>query len=573
MITKITINNFKKLDKISFEFSNSVVIIGPNNGGKTTVFQALCLWEIGVVSYLQAEQRKTLNQNGTVTINRKNLINSPVEAIQYLWKDKETKSIPDGHRVKLEVEIGGEKNGKSWTCKTEFYYENEESFSCKIVSGLNEIKNIFENDNGIRFGFLQPTSGLSTSEDKLTQGSIDRLLGEGRTSEVLRNICYDILYPEQPKHKNYDPEKSWKNLCKNIKTLFNADLQKPELIKVTGLIQLEYIENKIRYDISAGGTGFRQFLLLLAYMYSHPNTVLLLDEPDAHLEVVRQRETFKILRKVADETNSQIMIASHSEVVLNEAANTSKVIALIENEVFELNTNPNSKMLNAMQHSLNKFGWDYYHQAKTKGHIIFLEGVTDRLMLQEFALKLKHPCYDLLQFANFDYTDDNVPNTAINKYESLKEFFPELKTIAIFDKIYKNTEDIKRMRVMCWQKRELENYFAKPDVLMKYATSLTKKYNHLTVQQLEQGMQNVIQDITPPLYLKDLENEWWNATKLSDDWLDKIFEEFYKRLNLKGLQSKNIKKTYYELIDFVEPENIDAEIIEKLDAIYDLIKN
>jgi predicted ATP-dependent endonuclease of OLD family len=574
MITKITINNFKKLNKISFEFSNSVVIIGPNNGGKTTIFQALCLWEIGVVSYLQAEKRKNLNNNKAVTLNRKSLINSPVDDIKSLWKDKKTTFHVDGKpkHTRLEIELEGENNGIKWICKTEFYYYNEESFSCRITKGLQEIKKIFENNNGIHFGFLQPTSGLSTSEDKLTQGSIDRLLGEGRTSEVLRNICYDILYPEQPKHKDYDPEKSWKNLCKNIKTLFNADLQKPELIKVTGLIQLEYIENKIKYDISAGGTGFRQFLLLLAYMYSHPNTILLLDEPDAHLEVVRQRETFKILRKVADETNSQIMIASHSEVVLNEAANTSKVIALIENEVFELNTNPNSKMLNAMQHSLNKFGWDYYHQAKSKGHIIFLEGVTDRLMLQEFALKLKHPCYDLLQFANFDYTDDNVPNTAINKYESLKEFFPELKTIAIFDKIYKNTEDIKRMKVMCWQKRELENYFAKPDTLMKYATSLIKKYNHLTVQQLEQEMQNVIQDITPPLYLKDLENEWWNTAKLSDDWLDKIFEEFYKRLNIKELQSKNTKKTYYELIDFVEIKDIDREIIEKLDAIYDIIK-
>jgi hypothetical protein len=257
---------------------------------------------------------------------------------------------------------------------------------------------------------------------------------------------------------------------------------------------------------------------------------------------------------------------------LNEAAITSKVIALIENEVFELNTNPNSKMLNAMRHSLNEFGWDYYYQAKNKGHIIFLEGITDRLMLQEFALKLKHPCYDLLKFANFDYTDNNVPSTATRKYESLKEFFPALKAIALFDKIYKDTDNIKIMKVMCWRKRELENYFAKPDVLIKYAESLAKKYNHLSVQQLKQEMQNVIEDITPPLYLKDLKNEWWDTTKLSDDWLDKIFQEFYKRLNIIGLQSKNTKKTYYELIDFVERKNVDDEITEKLDTIYDLLK-
>jgi predicted ATP-dependent endonuclease of OLD family len=575
MIHKITINNFKKLDKISFQFENSVVIIGPNNGGKTTIFQALCLWEIGVTSYLQAEKRKNLNDNHTVTINRKNLVNSPVEDVQFLWKDKKITTNINGKsaRTKIEISLEGETKGVEWICKTEFYYENQESFSCKIVSGLEDIKQIFESNNGIHFGFLQPTSGLSTSEDKLTQGSIDRMLGEGKTAEVLRNICYDILYPEQPKHENYEAKQSWNNLCKHIKILFNADLQQPELIKATGLIQLDYVENKIQYDISAGGTGFRQLLLLLAYMYSHPNTILLLDEPDAHLEVVRQREVFKVLREVADETNSQIMIASHSEVVLNEATRTSKVIALIENEVFELNTNTSSKMLNAMHDSLNKFGWDYYYQAKAKGHIIFLEGVTDRLMLQELALKLNHLVYPILQFANFDYTDDNVPNTAIKKYESLKEFFPELKAIALFDKIYKDTENIKVMQVMCWSKRELENYFAKPKVLIKYAESLSKKYIHLSKEHLSKIMSEVLEDITPRLYLNDLQNEWWDTAKLSDEWLDRIFPEFYKRLNLLNSQGKNFKRTYYELIDFVEPTDIDKEVVEKLDKIYALLRN
>ena len=575
MIHKITINNFKKLDKISFQFDNSVVIIGPNNGGKTTIFQALCLWEIGITSYLQAEKRKNLNNNKAVTLNRKNLINSPVDDIKSLWKNKKTTVHIDGKpkHIKLEIELEGDNNGINWICKTEFYYYNEESFSCRITKGLEEMKKIFESNNGIHFGFLQPTSGLSTSEDKLTQGSIDRMLGEGKTAEVLRNICYDILYPEQPKHESYEPKQSWNSLCKQIKILFNADLQQPELIKATGLIQLDYFENKIQYDISAGGTGFRQLLLLLAYMYSHPNTILLLDEPDAHLEVVRQREVFKVLREVAEETNSQIIIASHSEVVLNEASRTSKVIALIENEVFELNTNTSSKMLNAMHDSLNKFGWDYYYQAKAKGHIIFLEGVTDRLMLQELALKLNHPIYSTLQFANFDYTDDNVPNTAIKKYESLKEFFPEIKAIALFDKIYKDTENIKVMNVMCWNKRELENYFAKPKVLIKYAESLSKKYVHLTKEYLSKIMIEVLEDITPRLYLNNLEDEWWDTAKLSDEWLDRIFPEFYKRLNLLNSQGKNFKRTYYELIDFVEFEDIDKEVVDKLDKIYQLLKN
>ena len=574
MIHRIIINNFKKLEEISFQFSNSVVIIGPNNAGKTTIFQALCLWEIGVISYLDAVRRNKLNKNKAVTINRKNLINSPISDVKYLWKNKETNSTLNGKtkRIKLTVEVQGVNQGNEWICKTEFYYENEESFACKIVSGLRDIKDIFENQGGVRFGFLQPTSGLSTTEDKLTQGSIDRMLGEGKTSDVLRNICYDILYPEQPKHENYNPTENWNNLCKNIKRLFNADLQKPELIKVTGLIQLEYIENKIKYDVSASGTGFRQLLLLLSYMYSHPNTILLLDEPDAHLEVVRQREVFKVLREVAEETNSQIIIASHSEVVLNEAVTTSNVIALIENRVFELNVNKSPKLLNSINKALTEYGWDYYYQARLKGHIIFLEGITDRLMLQEFANKLNHPIAPLLEFANFDYTDDNKPNTAIKKHESLKEFFPELKTLALFDKIEGiDVDNIKSIKVMCWQRRELENYFARPSVLVKYAVSLQVKYPHLNESLLKETMQKVMKENTAPARLKDLNHNWWTNGKLSDEWLDVIFPEFYKALKITDY-SKNVKKTYYELIKFLETDEIDVEMTEKLNTIQDIIE-
>lgn len=552
MIHKIIINNFKKLEEISFQFSNSVVIIGPNNAGKTTIFQALCLWEIGVISYLDAEKRNRLNKNKAVTINRKNLINSPISDVRFLWKDKKTTITSQGkiEHIRLEVEIQGENNGKLWNCKTEFYYYNEESFSCKIVKGLKEIQDIYENQGGVHFGFLQPTAGLSTTEDKLTQGSIDRMLGEGKTSEVLRNICYDILYPEHPKHENYNPSQNWDSLCRNIKKLFNADLQKPELIKVTGLIQLEYIENKIKYDISASGTGFRQLLLLLSYMYSHPNTVLLLDEPDAHLEVVRQREVFKVLREVAEETNSQIIIASHSEVVLNEAVATSTVIALIENKVFELNANKSPKLLTSINKALTEYGWDYYYQARLKGHIIFLEGITDRLMLQEFANKLNHPIAPKLAFANFDYTDDNKPSTAIKKHESLKEFFPELKTLALFDKIEGiDVDNIKSMKVMCWKRRELENYFARPSVLIKYAAAFQVKYPHLSESLLKETMGKVIEENTVPARLKDLNHDWWINGKLSDEWLDIIFPEFCKALKISDY-SKNVKKLIANLSNF-----------------------
>jgi ABC-type cobalamin/Fe3+-siderophores transport system ATPase subunit len=570
MITRVTINNFKKLEKISFPLSQSVVVIGPNNSGKSTIFQALCLWEIGVTNFIQASQRKDL-KNDRVTINRKDLLNSPIADARFLWRNRKvTEKNGQGHtkHVKLQVELEGEEQGKSWLCKAEFEFSNTESFSCRLVSGSDEIIQLYNSGEGIHFGFLQPMSGISTNEDKLTQGSIERKLGEGKTAEVLRNICYEILYPDSPHPKGYDPEEKWLKLCKGVKSMFGADLLKPEFIKVTGLIQLEYMEDKIRYDISSGGRGFQQTLLLLSYMYANPNTILLLDEPDAHLEVIRQREAFQLINQVANDMNSQLIIASHSEVVLDEAAEVSKVIALIENKVFELNESSSPQKIRYIKKTLTEIGWEKYYLARSKKHVLYLEGSTDLQMLLHFANKLNHKAEPLLRVANVQYTADNVPGTAINNFASLQEIFPELKGLALFDNL-SNLPDNPKLKIICWTRRELENYFAQPSILYNHAKLLSIKYSSISASKLVETMKQTVQDSTVPIYLKDLKNDWWNKAKLSDEWLDVIFPEFYKRL---GVYNDFSKRDYYQLIKLMKAEEINYEIKEKLDAIYELVR-
>ena len=64
-------------------------------------------------------------------------------------------------------------------------------------------------------------------------------------------------------------------------------------------------------------------------MYANPGAILLLDEPDAHLEILRQRQTYQSITDAAVESGNQIIAASHSEVLLNEAAGKDLVIAFV----------------------------------------------------------------------------------------------------------------------------------------------------------------------------------------------------------------------------------------------------
>src|SRR5260221_7811448 len=129
-------------------------------------------------------------------------------------------------------------------------------------------------------------SGLTDREHLKQTGEIGFLIGQGRTAEVLRNLCYQVY--------QRDGKAAWHDIVQRITDLFGADLQPPEYIAERSEITMRYEENGTNLDLSSAGRGLQQTLLLLAHLYANPKTILLLDEPDAHLEILRQRQTYQL---------------------------------------------------------------------------------------------------------------------------------------------------------------------------------------------------------------------------------------------------------------------------------------
>ena len=48
MLDRLIIRNFKQFSEVNIELGQTVVLVGPNNSGKTSALQALALWELGV---------------------------------------------------------------------------------------------------------------------------------------------------------------------------------------------------------------------------------------------------------------------------------------------------------------------------------------------------------------------------------------------------------------------------------------------------------------------------------------------------------------------------------------------
>jgi ABC-type taurine transport system ATPase subunit len=574
MLTKLIVKRFKRFADIDIELGSPVVFVGPNNSGKTAALQALALWDTGVKRWMEKRGPGTggrLKRPG-VAINRRDLIAIPVPNARLLWRNLHVRDVrrvegkPQTRNVRIDIIVEGVTEDRSWKCGMEFDYANEESVYCRPLR-LSEDKNpdrmaIPQEALTVRVAYLPPMSGLAATERRLDAGAIEVLIGEGRTAEVLRNICYTLVANEKTRPL-------WDKLQEDIKGLFGVSLEQPNYIATRGEITMAYQDvSGAQLDISSSGRGLQQTLLILAYLYANPGAVMLLDEPDAHLEVLRQRQIYNLIVDIARQQGGQVVAASHSEVVLNEAADRDVVIAFVGAP--HRIDDRGSQVLKA----LKEIGFDDFYQAEQTGWALYLEGATDLAILRAFATTLVHPAKDLLERPFVHYVG-NHPRQAESHFYGLREAKPDLVGVAIFDRLDRGLPESRSdsLQELMWTRREIENYLCQPDVLLRYAEAIdeTKLPGPLFAEAEKEHrrkiMQECIEYLAPPVALHDSNDRWWKDTKASDEFLDRLFEMYFERMELPNLMRKS---DYHALARLVPPELIDEEVKEKLDAIVEV---
>jgi len=569
MLTSIRIRNFKRFDDVEIELGKAVVLIGPNNSGKTTVLQALALWETGLRQWNAKRGGKASPEKRPgVAINRRDLISIPIPDANLLWRDLNVRHVervgdkPQTQNIRIDVTVKGITEDEAWSSGFEFDYSNEESFVCRpsrrpgfesVPVKSAKFTTVPPECEKVRIAFLPPMSGLAAIEPKWEPGRINVLLGEGQTAQVLRNLCYEI-------YDRNELKADWNKLVGHIQKYFGVKLLAPRYIRERGEITMAYEERGVEFDLSSSGRGLQQTLLLLAHLYANPQTVLLLDEPDAHLEILRQRETYNLLTQVAEEQGSQIIAASHSEVVLNEAADRDMVIAFVGRP--HRVDDRRSQVLKA----LRDIGFDQYYQAEQTGWVLYLESPSDLSILRAFAKTLEQEALRFLERPFVHYVETNLPQRAREHFFGLQEAKTDLVGIAIFDRLDNPLRPEGPLVETMWRRREIENYFCMEEVLLAYARYdlANDLFGHAESQRRQQAMREAILEVTQALETLGRPGPWSADVKATDEFLNPVFKIFFEKLSL-PLQLR--KAEYHVLASLTPKEKLDPEIKEKLDAV------
>jgi ABC-type branched-subunit amino acid transport system ATPase component len=580
-INYIEIENFKRFStKQRIVLDHPAVLIGPNNCGKTSAIQALALWSLAVKTWYDVRKASNAKDRTSAPINRLAITAVPVPRTRLLWHQAKVRT---GNKdIYMAITVGVLHDGQCKPITMRFRNQGDELIYCDPDDAAKEDMALMAHAAALKVELLYPMSGLESEEPVLKPGRIDVLLGQGRTAEVLRNLCL-MVYRDQPD--------DWQRIVELMKRLFHIDLGTPQE-NARGAVELGYRQAGAKevFDLSQAGRGLQQMLLVFAYLYAHKGSILMVDEPDAHLEILRQRQIYVLLRDIARECGSQILMATHSEVILDEALDNHLVL-LLEGRADDVARKTDIK------NSLKHFGAAHYVRARERGYVFYVEGSTDVEMLRALAVQLDHPVarhWD--ERLNVFYVQDNYPLattdselerveggfgiTPRDHFNALRDLLPGLKGLAILDNDGRNRQAHRdnALEITYWTRYELENYFITPDVLRDY-----------TQKHIEPLFQSQAVDVLDTLIReqvfagKDADFQTWKSLppdaarllwqaqtqriKLSD-----FAEEYFRRVaEVAGGPMLLRKGQLHVLVRHTDPAHIDDEVRQKLDLLQRLI--
>lgn len=477
MIHQLTLCNFKSVGKEVYDFTDFDLLTGSNNSGKSTVLQALAIWQFCVDAFHLAKR----TGNTGIQVVLPNFTALPVPEFNLLWKNRTDREWPtDETGVKkqkfilIEITVAWKgAGGKQGTFGVELRYHSPQTIYATPINGWAAFRICEQSGNLPRVAYVPPFSGLEPFESGMDPGARRQKVGKGQPGSVLRNLLLQVCPPpvrdaqgKLPKGHQVPPE--WTELVDVVQRWFSVELLPPRYDSVNDVnINVGYRQNGKTYDLIAGGSGFHQTMTLLAFLYGYAPSTILLDEPDAHLHVNLQREILDYFKKKAAQKNVQFLIATHSEELI-KGVNPHQIISLLQQKPTRIQSTP--EILRAMADVSNE------EIARLRGSpfIVYVEGESDERLLRAWAsacgaeFAMKKLTFKAMGGGN----KKAMKEDAEWHFAALRQVIPEAKRCILLDYDEENSyhPDSSNPAMTEWQRKNIENYLLVPDAWCRAIT-------------------------------------------------------------------------------------------------------
>ena len=476
MIHRLTLRNFKSVGEQTYDFTQFDLLIGRNNSGKSTVLQALAIWQFCVDEFHRAKRGGSTG----IQVVLPNFTALPVPEFNLLWKDRTDRRYPQqGGKTKQEfilISIELEWRGPDGVVNAfgvELRYHSPQTIYAIPKGGWAHFRECEGRGDLPRIAYVPPFSGLEPAEKWLDVAPRRQQVGKGQPGSVLRNLLLQVCpNPSTGSDgrvpRGYDPPEDWKELARMVRQWFSVEILQPRYDSNKDVfIQVDYRQNGKEYDIIAGGSGFHQTLTLLAFLYGYQPTTILLDEPDAHLHVNLQREILDYFKRKSLARHTQFLIATHAEEFV-KGVDASQIVSLLSQVPKRI------PATTAVLHAMSDVSNEEMAQLRESPFLVYVEGDSDERLLRAWAEATgASEAMAKVRFkAMGGGSKHEMKSRAEAHFTALRQIEPSACRLVLFDfdsndKAFHPPADNKNL--VEWGRKNIENYLLVPDAWKRAA--------------------------------------------------------------------------------------------------------
>lgn len=445
-ISNIVLKNFKTFKQVSIHPNPDFnIIIGENSSGKSTVFEAIHLWEKCYQTYILSSRKGfyKVKKSTNRYVNYQDLDFLRITKDEDLFHDPKDPDL--GKCAEITIALTSDDDiPQTWslgfkvTCPSSIenaFYRvqpiNEEQFTNFAISFCGAGKFL---DEAIFIYQTRPVAGVHQFEPYYNEAQIKKKIQKGYSHEVLRNKIIS---------KRHSISQLEGSISKIVEKSIQFKLPRQAKRDKDEYVCLDVSVNGSKpYDLHLQGSGFLQIVEILATVefIDAPLKLLLVDEPDSHIHSKLQQNLLNYLREI---DHNQFFVISHNDQFVTNAG---------EGEVFFLSEDAKAEgKLEAIGGSgfdiiKNTLGGvilslERLNQAK---HVAFVEGEDDASYLLELNKKIKqiHPvqgCLTEVTFFPLRGKDNIVQKIEYNK-RTLSSLVKGKVWNVIFDKDFSTQE-------------------------------------------------------------------------------------------------------------------------------------
>jgi predicted ATPase len=343
VLTKVTLTRFRGFKSLEAELRPVSVILGPNSSGKTSVLHAVRV-AIEALSMGLEQENPHLESDGRITVHDGIVWDHarlfPTADWAELFTNKQV-----GKGIEMKVSLTFEESDVIQDLEVVLTYARNQQLRMRIYVASTEamiavsgypLKSKFRSDallrqllDGAPKGVLIPAFyGVTGQEDYRTTPHVERMLGGGDQSRVVRNLVAR-LRPEAFSRLN-------EFLRRHLGASLTSRSSNQDVERILNL-EVNFRDTNGSLELASAGAGLVNLISLYSAMelfrpanteLGAPPVIYLLDEPEAHLHPRLQGNVGEAIGALASEFGAQILIATHSVEMINRLGQRRDAILL-----------------------------------------------------------------------------------------------------------------------------------------------------------------------------------------------------------------------------------------------------